>query len=79
MSGLDTARYWDHRWLYQNARIRAHPDAALLIVSRYSSNDYRHARRTAVCAAGFNTPLWQEAVAAAYPGRTQGNLFEAVA
>jgi len=63
----DEKRYWDERWLSQNQRIKNHPQAAHLIVSRYSARDWKNARRTAVCAASFNTPLWQEAVALAYP------------
>lgn len=63
----DQKRYYDERWLHQNQRIRNHPNAAHLIVSRYSARDWKHARTTAVCAASFNTPLWQEAVEAAYP------------
>jgi hypothetical protein len=58
-------RRFEQDWLTANARIIAHPQAAHLIVSRYPNRDWRNARRTAVCAAGFNTPLWQQAVAEA--------------
>jgi len=60
-------RYYGPRWLEANDRVKAHPQAAILIVARYPSRDQKHARRTAVCAAGLNTPLWQNAVAEAYP------------
>lgn len=67
-SATNDRRYWHpDLWLQANARIIAHPQAAHLIVSRYSSREWKDARRTAVCAAGFNTPLWQDAVAEAYP------------
>ena len=60
-------RRYEQDWLTANARIRAHPQAAWLIAGRYPAQQWKHGRRTAVCAAGFNTPLWQEAVARAYP------------
>jgi len=72
---LSEAHYSGPNWLEANARVKAHPQAAHLIVSQYSTRQWRHARRTAVCAAGFNTPLWQRAVAEAYPNQRQGSLF----
>lgn len=76
MSGLDE-RYWHHElWLSANDRIRMHPNAAHWIVAQYSSRQWKDARRTAVCAAAVNTPLWQTAVAAAYPTPTQGAPHE---
>jgi hypothetical protein len=68
-------RYWGPLWLEANDRIRTHPNAAHLIVARYSAGQWKDARRTAVCAASFNTPLWQEAVAKAYPTQRQDSLF----
>jgi len=59
-------RYWGPNWLEANERIKRHPQAAVAIVGRYSSRQWKDARRTAVCAAGFNTPLWQEAVLQTY-------------
>ncbi len=58
---IDTRRYGAD-WLSANARIAGNQAAAMLIASRYG-RDWKHGRRTAVCAASFNTPLWQEAVA----------------
>ena len=63
---IDRSRYFGPRWLEANARIRAHPQAAVAIVARYSARQWKDARRTAVCAASFNTPLWQEAVLQTY-------------
>ena len=59
---MDDSRYWGPRWIEANDRIKATPAAAALIVARYPSSQVKHARRTAVCAAGLNTPEWQRAV-----------------
>ena len=53
-------------WLAANPRIIRHPEAAHLIARQYG-RDWKAGRRTAVCAAGLNTPLWQRSVASAYP------------
>lgn len=74
--GLDDRRYWGPDWLTANARTSAHPAAADLIVSRYSVRQWKDARRTAVCAAGLNTPLWQQAVREAYPGLAVRTILE---
>lgn len=76
---IDRERYHGPKWLEANERIKAHPNAAHLIVSRYSARDWKDARRTAVCASSFNTPLWQMAVAEAYPSQRQGSLFTGAA
>lgn len=59
---LDEAHYSGPGWMEANARISRHPEAAHWIASQYGSRQWRDGRRTAVCAAGCNTPLWQEAV-----------------
>ena len=61
---IDKERYWDHRWLSQNKRIKLHPNAAYAIAGRY--RDFKFGRRLAVCAASTNTPLWQSAVEECY-------------
>jgi hypothetical protein len=65
MAGIDNQRF-EAGWLDANDRIRLQPQAAHLIAQSYG-RDWKTGRRTAVCAAGFNTPLWQEAVAKTYP------------
>jgi hypothetical protein len=64
---MDDRRYWGPEWLQANARIACHPKAAERIVGMYPARMWKDARRTAVCAASCNTPLWQNAVAAEYP------------
>jgi hypothetical protein len=64
MANIDNSRY-ERDWLSANERIIAHPLAAQSIASQYG-RDWRTGRRTAVCAASFNTPIWQEAVARTY-------------
>lgn len=58
------SQFTEDNWMTANARIAAHPEAALYLIDKFSAKERAHARRTIVCAAGFNTPLWQEAVAA---------------
>jgi hypothetical protein len=58
---IDNTRY-ESGWLEANERIRSNRAAALTIAAEYG-RDWRTGRRTAVCAASMNTPLWQAAVA----------------
>lgn len=48
-------------WLNANARIKSCSQATHWIAAQYG-RDWRAGRRTAMCAAHHNTPLWQEAV-----------------
>lgn len=63
-------RFTEENWLSANERIRDNPDAARLIVAAYAEEDGARARRTTVCAAGCNTPLWQRSVVVVDEGKT---------
>lgn len=68
------AQFSKNRWLTANDRIAGNNAAALHLLSKFSESEKRAARRTIVCAAGFNTPLWQNAVSAV-AGNAQGVLL----